>query len=203
VQASCYPSSGDGHFPAFSYSANVLLHIDPSFSAASFQYPDMEAIGLVLNIAPLLIELWKANPETVNALQAISRDNTRNMIEEFYDGLHYELSILKLNLSNLVKDLPVDQQLKDKLDNDTNLDAAVWRNPQEELQLALQRRLGPGCDSFMRCMESILKLLAKLVDDKSLPISLTEEDIVCYAASYSILLLTDQAGFFQTILQKT
>jgi hypothetical protein len=138
----------------------------------------MEAIGLVLNIAPLVIELIKANPETLHALQALHKDSAKYMAEEFYEDLHYEVCMLKLTLAKLVNDLPVESQWKDKITNEKSLDPDVWRNPPNELQLALQRRLHPCYELFTHCMEKILKILGKLVADKSLPVALAEDDIV-------------------------
>jgi len=138
----------------------------------------LESIGLVLGIAPLVIELLKAKPEPVHDMLAMKSENASELMEEFYGSLSYELSMLKMSLIQLVNELPIDVELKDKLLDDKSLDQSVWRNPPEKIQTAMEARLSACNESFVHSMEKILHLLAKLVDDKTLPFVLDPTHIV-------------------------
>jgi hypothetical protein len=154
----------------------------------------MEAIGLALNIAPLLIELLKAKPEPVHALKATNKESAKEMMGEFYRDLHYEVTMLRITLTDLVNDLPVKADLKEKLTNEKSLDATVWKKPPPDLQSALERRLSPCYDSFVHFMEKVLNLLRKLVDDKSLPFALAEDEVVGICLPHRLLMLTNSSG---------
>jgi hypothetical protein len=147
----------------------------------------LESIGLVLGIAPLIIELLKAKPEPVYALLATSRDNAYDLMEEFYGTLSYELSMLKMSLLQLVNELPIAAEHKEKLLNDQDLDQSIWKNPPEEIRVAMEGRLSACHEPFVHSMEKILHVLAKIVDDKRLPIALDKHQIVSYLKTSSVL----------------
>lgn len=158
------------------------------------RYLKMEFIGLALGIAPLFIELLKAKPEPVHALKATNKESAKEMMAEFYRDLHYEVTMLRITLTGLVNELPIKADLKEKLTNEKSLGATVWKKPPPELQSALERRLSPCYDSFVHSMEKVLKLLESLVDDKSLPLALAEDEAVGICLPHHLLMLTNSSG---------
>lgn len=128
----------------------------------------MEAIGLALGVAPLIVGILQHHPGPINALKAAKRENANEMLLEFYTDLQYEVSMLELTLTELVKDLPISSELKDKLIDKRSLDSKVWKTPPEGLQESLHNKLQPCAEPFKQSMEKILRLLAKLVDDRDL-----------------------------------
>jgi hypothetical protein len=138
----------------------------------------LECIGLLLGVTPLIIEALKANPEPIDAFKATKTENAREILAEFYTDLGFEVSMLKITLTALVKELPIETALKEKLTNEKTLNPMIWKLPPQELQDALERRLSPCYESFVQSMQKLLRLLANLVEDKSLPCRLTENQIV-------------------------
>lgn len=136
----------------------------------------LEALGLGLGIAPLIMELLKANPEPIHAFRAINAKHVNECREEFYRDLAFEVAMLKMTLTSLVRELPIAEEERSKLVDEKNLDAMVWKEPSGELQSALEGRLSSCSDSFMQSMDRILQLFGKIVEDKSVP--LTEKQIV-------------------------
>lgn len=141
----------------------------------------LEALGLGLGIAPLIAELLKQNPEPVNALRALNAKHVNECRKEFFRDLAFEVAMLKMTLTSLVRELPITEEEKNKLIDDKNLDAMVWKNPSEELRSALEGRLSSCSDSFIQSMDRILQLLGKLVEDKS--VTLTAKQIVSTSRS--------------------
>jgi hypothetical protein len=145
----------------------------------------LEAIGLGLGIAPFLIELLKANPEPVHAMMAIKTDTAKEMMEEFYRDLEYEVSMFKITLINLIHELPITDDLKQELTDEKGIDSTLWKDPSPELKVALERRLSACFEAFLQSMGKILKLLSKVVKDGTLPVDLPEDHIVSIHKSRS------------------
>lgn len=131
----------------------------------------LEALGLGLGIAPLIAELLKANPEPVNAFKALDPKYITESRQEFYRDLAFEVTMLKMTLTSLVRELPITDEEKSKLVDDKNLDVMVWKKPSEELRSALEGRLSSCSDTFIQSMERILQLFGRIVEDKSVPLS--------------------------------
>lgn len=134
----------------------------------------LEALGLGLGIAPLIAELLKANPEPVNAFKALDTKHMTESRQEFYRDLAFEVAMLKITLTSLVRELPITEEEKSKLVDDKNLDAMVWKRPSEELRSALEGRLSSCSDSFILSMDRILQLFGKIVEDKSVPLNVNQ-----------------------------
>lgn len=145
----------------------------------------MEAVGLGLGlgVVPRMIEFLKANPGPVHAMQAIRSENAKEMMEDFYSALRFELQMLKITLSGLVNELHIGEDVRAKLLNEDSLDAMVWKNPSEELQASLRRRLDPCAEDFSKTMTKILTLLSKFVKDGTLPVDVPVDPTV--SARYS------------------
>jgi hypothetical protein len=129
----------------------------------------MEAIGLGLGVVPLMIEFLKAKPGPVFAMQAIKSENGKEMMEDFYNALRFELKMLRITLSDLVEDLQIGEDVKTKLLSKDCIDPEVWKAPSEELQICLRRRLDPCSEDFTKALDKILTLLSKFVKDGTLP----------------------------------
>lgn len=138
----------------------------------------VEAIGLALGVAPLIVELLKANPEPLHAAKAVKKTVAKDMIEDFYTDLEYEVSMLKITLTHLVNELPLADELKAKLVDERSLDPMVWKRPSPETKASLENRLNPCYDAFVHSMEKILKLLSKVVKDGTLPVLLHADHVV-------------------------
>ncbi|KAK9776214.1 putative Prion-inhibition and propagation HeLo domain-containing protein [Seiridium cardinale] len=148
----------------------------------------MEALGLALGIAPLIIEILKSHPGPIQALQAARTENANEMLWEFYADLQFEVSMLRITLTELVNELPISPEIKEKLTDEKSLDPMVWKKPSEELQESLHRRLQPCVESFKLSMERILRRLAKLVDEKSIiPFLASDQVRVCAETPYAKL----------------
>ncbi|KAE9987079.1 hypothetical protein EG328_003861 [Venturia inaequalis] len=143
----------------------------------------LEALGLGLGIAPLIAELLKANPEPVNAFKALDPKYITESRQEFYRDLAFEVTMLKMTLTSLVRELPITDEEKSKLVDDKNLDVMVWKKPSEELRSALEGRLSSCSDTFIQSMERILQLFGRIVEDKSVPLS-ANQIRVCTETSY-------------------
>jgi hypothetical protein len=131
----------------------------------------LEPLGLGLNVAPLIVELLKANPEPVHAIRALNAKHINECKAEFYRDLSFEVAMLRMTLTALVRELPISEEEKNKLIDEKSLDAMVWKRPSEELRSALEGRLSSCWDPFVQSMDKILHLLAKIVDDKSVPLA--------------------------------
>jgi len=158
-----------------------------------------QTLGLGLGAAPLLVELLKRNPEPVHALKATKTEHVKQMMVEFYENLQFEVTLLKMTLTKLVTELPITDELKEKLTDEKSLDPTVWKDPSPELQSALERRLNPCLDQFVQYLEKILRLLSKLVDDKSLPLPLAGNKVVSIQLSWDFLMLTSSSGSAQEL----
>lgn len=150
----------------------------------------LEALGLALGVAPLLIEILKANPEPLDAMKALKSENAKEMMSDFVRDLQFEVSMFKLTLTALVKELHISTELKDKLIEEKTLDPMVWKVPTPELEMSLRKRLEPCFESFKQSMEQILRLLTKLVDKSDLPPPLSADKIVrtLHPSHYSSLI---------------
>jgi hypothetical protein len=136
----------------------------------------LEALGLALRIVPLIVKLLKADPELAHPFRALNAKLVNEFREEFYRDLSFEAVMLKMTLTTLVRELSISEEEKNKLIDEENLDTMVWKEPSEELQSALEGRLNICWDPFLQSMEKILRLFAKIVEDKS--VLLTENQIV-------------------------
>jgi hypothetical protein len=139
-----------------------------------------DIVSLALGITPLIIEFLKHNPEIIHTLQAVKTKNTRENMAEFYKNLEYEVAMLKLTLTQLIKELPIKKELKEKFTNENSLSPSVWLEADDDFKIALEKRLDPCSASFKHSMEKILTILSKLVDDKSLPIGQTRNHLVSF-----------------------
>lgn len=147
----------------------------------------MEAIGLGLGVVPLIIEFLKANPGPIHAVRAIKQESAREMIEECYEDLEWELKMFKFTLSNLVSELQIGGDTKAKLLNEDGLDPTVWKNPSDELSACLRRRLDHCFEEFSRTMTKILILLSKFVKDDTLPVAVASDATVSgYSSDSSV-----------------
>jgi hypothetical protein len=141
----------------------------------------LEVVGLAIAVVPLIIEFTKAYPETGHALQAVgSNKRTNKLLEEFYGSLRFELSILKLTLTNLLAQLPLTEHQKLRLENEKGFSPSLWTSISKELEQALILRLGHCSTSFDYSMDKILRTLSKVVDDKSLALGQVEAEMVSF-----------------------
>jgi hypothetical protein len=141
----------------------------------------LEAIGLIMALAPIFVQLSKHQKIMAGARQ----ERHSAVADEFYSDLSYEMSLLSITIGKFVRELSIPEETKMRLTDPTQLDHLIWRQPSDELRNIFQNRLGECTDSFLYSMGIIFKQLEKLVEDSSLPVPLKTHQIVREADAWS------------------
>jgi hypothetical protein len=149
----------------------------------------LEVIGIVLAVAPLLIEAGKVSHNVAgSARMAASPNKHREFVDEFLRDLAYELTMFKMTLEELVSQLNIKDSLKQELLREDHLDLQLWVQPSTELLKEFHNRLGTSLESFVHSFEGVFVELGKLVADNkarshSLPVPLSSYTIVRHCTS--------------------
>lgn len=119
------------------------------------------AIGLILNIVPLLVstvEHWKDGTEPLGRFV-----NFDNEYRKFYEDLKDEQLVLRLHLKKLLRPLVKEGLL---LNNDidlllSNVQLEEWRQP--AVNAALEKRLGEACERYIEALRSMQNSIVDLL----------------------------------------
>lgn len=124
----------------------------------------LEVVGLILAVLPLFVtasDHSKVFDPVISICQPRRRAERKS---DFYTNFHYEVTILNLNVRRLFQDLyALPEAQRNSLMDDGN--SELWNDP--VVVKALQARLGIAYETFTETLAAILKLLEKLVNDKS------------------------------------
>jgi hypothetical protein len=143
----------------------------------------IDVIGIVLAVAPLLIEAGKFSHNVAgNAKLALNPSKHREFVDEFFRDLSYELTMFRMSLEKLVLDLNVDHQTQQdllQLLKQDHQDVQQWTKPSQELQDKFESRLGSSMETFMLSLEGIMTELAKLIKETTRGLSVPPKVRYC------------------------
>jgi hypothetical protein len=155
----------------------------------------IETAGLVLATLPLFIEAAKSYGKGVDTIRDVASSKRRDdRLQDFYDDFWWELRIFDQQVRTLVRGLPyLCDECKAALERDMSSQAPEGWEENVEVARALHHYFGSSSDydSFILILSRILKLLARLVGEKTVHLSGVETVSVdsgsqCYFADDTI-----------------
>jgi len=145
----------------------------------------IETAGLVLATLPLFIEAAKSYGKGVDTIRDVaSRKRRDDRLQDFYDDFWWELRIFDQQVRTLVRGLPyLCNECKAALERDMSSQAPEGWEENEEVARALHHYFDSNSnyDSFNLILSRILKLLARLVGEKTVHLSGVETDDQMFA----------------------
>ncbi|EKG17380.1 hypothetical protein MPH_05448 [Macrophomina phaseolina MS6] len=132
-----------------------------------------EIAGLVLAVVPIVAAAAEHQRRVIDTANTALRPKVKDeKLASQYQHLHNEVSLLNLNIRDLISDLPsLTTDEKHKL---LALEKPLWED--ERVSLALAQRLGSSADAFVDTVQKILNTLDGILSDRVL--KLAKSDIV-------------------------
>jgi hypothetical protein len=132
-----------------------------------------------LAIPPIIQDaIEKSNPILTPLIHSFSSKTHDQCVSDFFTNLNYEIAFFHETIRQLLDELPLDEELKNVLREPSLSTIKYWENPPETFERALHARLGPIEGVFKELSTGILATIQKVTKDKSLPVTLNDEDFV-------------------------
>lgn len=139
-----------------------------------------EIVGLLLGVLPVCIQVMKNEEGPLHSLwDATSKNKTEEAMRLFYEEFHHHTFMLKEHLESIVRNLPLDQNLRDKLlrTMESSDDADLWL-AEPKIREAFINLFGESKFHYIvEILKKVLHLFGRVLHDKTHRLS--KDDKVC------------------------